>query len=48
MSHVSHPLDTNWHYVAATYDNATAKLYVDGALAAQASSTIHLTRTRCR
>ena len=25
-------LDTNWHYVAATYDNATAKVYVDGVL----------------
>jgi hypothetical protein len=37
------PLDTSWHHVAASYNNSTAKLYVDGALAAQASSTIHLT-----
>ena len=37
------PLDTNWHYVAATYNNATAKLYVDGTLHAQTSSSIHLT-----
>ena len=37
------PLDTNWHHVAASYNNATARLYVDGALAAQATSPIHLT-----
>ena len=37
------PLDTNWHYVVATYDNAIAKLYVDGALYTQTASSIQLT-----
>ena len=37
------PLDTSWHHVAASYNNATARLYVDGAQAAQATSPIHLT-----
>jgi hypothetical protein len=37
------PLDTNWHHVAATYDNATIRLYIDGALNASTSSTIQLT-----
>jgi large repetitive protein len=36
-------LDTNWHHVAATYDNATAKIYVDGVLTASASSSVQLT-----
>ena len=43
---VAAPLDTNWHHVAATYDNATAKLYVDGALSSQASSSIQHDRQR--
>jgi hypothetical protein len=36
-------IDTNWHHVAATYDNATAKVYVDGVLKVSVSSTVHLT-----
>ena len=36
-------IDTNWHFVAATYDNATAKVYVDGVLKVSASSTVRLT-----
>jgi len=36
-------LDTNWHYVVGTYDNATLRIYVDGALKASASSTVQLT-----
>jgi hypothetical protein len=35
-------LDTNWHHVAATYDNATARIYVDGTLRASTSSTVHM------
>jgi hypothetical protein len=36
-------LDTSWHYVVVTYDNATAKIYVDGVLKASTTSTVHLT-----
>jgi hypothetical protein len=36
-------LDTNWHYVVATYDNATAKIYMDGVLQASVASNVHLT-----
>jgi hypothetical protein len=36
-------LDTNWHYVAATYDNATAKIYLDGVLKSSVNSTVQLT-----
>jgi hypothetical protein len=36
-------LDTNWHHIVATYDNATARLYLDGAQNAQATSTVQLT-----
>ena len=36
-------LDTNWHQVVATYDNATAKVYVDGVLRGSATSTVVLT-----
>jgi hypothetical protein len=36
-------LDTNWHHVVATYDNANARIYVDGALKATTASTVHLT-----
>ncbi|HYZ91329.1 MAG TPA: LamG-like jellyroll fold domain-containing protein, partial [Actinomycetota bacterium] len=36
-------MDTNWHHLAATYDNATARLYVDGVLNASATSTVQLT-----
>jgi hypothetical protein len=36
-------IDTNWHHLAATYDNATAKIYIDGVLRASANSSIRLT-----
>src|SRR5262245_36512061 len=36
-------LDTNWHHVVATYNNATARLYVDGTLRDTANSTVQLT-----
>src|SRR4029453_11221892 len=35
--------DTNWRHVVATYDNATARLYIDGAPQDSASSTVQLT-----
>jgi hypothetical protein len=38
-------LDTSWHHVVATYNNATARIYVDGALSASTSSTVQLTPT---
>jgi len=41
--YASTPLDTNWHYVVATYDNANARIYIDGVLNATASSNVHLT-----
>ncbi|USN96635.1 MAG: hypothetical protein H6797_00315 [Candidatus Nomurabacteria bacterium] len=34
--------DTNWHHVAATYDGANMKLYVDGALDSQTSANVLL------
>jgi Concanavalin A-like lectin/glucanases superfamily/Bacterial Ig-like domain len=43
VSVASAALDTSWHHVVATYDNATAKLYVDGTLRSSASSTVQLT-----
>ena len=43
VSVASAAFDTSWHHVVATYDNATARLYVDGALRASASSTVQLT-----
>jgi hypothetical protein len=36
-------LDTNWHHVVATYNNASAKIYVDGALKTSVSSSVQLT-----
>jgi hypothetical protein len=36
-------LDTGWHHVVATYNNATARLYVDGAQVASVNSTVQLT-----
>ena len=36
-------LDTSWHHVVATYDNASARIYVDGALKASSVSTVRLT-----
>ena len=35
-------LDTAWHHVVATYDNATAKIYVDGTLRASTTSTVRM------
>jgi hypothetical protein len=37
------PLDGNWHYVVATYDNSVARLYVDGVLNNAQPSAVHLT-----
>jgi acid phosphatase type 7 len=39
----SRPLDSEWHHLAATYDNATARLFVDGVLDASADSDVRLT-----
>jgi Concanavalin A-like lectin/glucanases superfamily len=35
--------DTNWHYIVATNDGSTAKIYVDGVLKQSAPMTIALT-----
>ena len=35
--------DTNWHYVAATNDNSTARIYLDGVLVQSAPMTVRLT-----
>ncbi|HET6694917.1 MAG TPA: LamG domain-containing protein, partial [Gaiellaceae bacterium] len=35
-------IDTNWHHIVATYDNATAKVYIDGVLRVSTSSSIQL------
>jgi hypothetical protein len=43
VSVVGPAIDTNWHHVVTTYDNATAKIYVDGTLRASTASTIRLT-----
>jgi hypothetical protein len=37
------PLDTEWHHLVATYDNSTARIYIDGVLNASSTSTVHLT-----
>jgi hypothetical protein len=34
--------DTNWHYVVATYDGATARIYLDGKQASQTKSTLQM------
>ena len=39
----SPPIDTNWHYLAATYDNTKARIYIDGLLQATTTSSIRLT-----
>jgi hypothetical protein len=36
-------IDTNWHHVVGTYDNATAKMYLDGSLRVSTSSSVHMT-----
>ena len=36
-------IDTGWHHVVATYDNATARIYLDGVLKTSAASTVALT-----
>ena len=36
-------IDTGWHHVVATYDNAAARIYLDGVLKATATSTVALT-----
>ncbi len=43
VSPVSAVIDTNWHHIAATYDNAVARIYVDGVQSGSASSTVALT-----
>ena len=35
--------DTNWHYVVATNDGSTVKIYLDGALKQSTSTTLRLT-----
>jgi hypothetical protein len=35
-------IDTNWHHLAATYDNATARLYIDGSLSKSVTSTVQI------
>ena len=35
-------IDTNWHHIAATYDEATAKVYIDGVLRASTNSNLQL------
>jgi hypothetical protein len=37
------PLDTNWHHVVTTYNNATVRLYIDGVQNATSTSTVNLT-----
>jgi hypothetical protein len=37
------PLNTEWHYIVATYNNATARMYVDGVLVGSVASTVQLT-----
>ena len=36
-------LDTAWHHIVATYDNASARLYVDGQLTSTGTSAVALT-----
>ena len=43
VSVASAALDSNWHHIAATYDNATARLYIDGVQTASATSAVQLT-----
>ncbi|MFM2195010.1 MAG: hypothetical protein RL092_610 [Bacteroidota bacterium] len=38
-------LDATWHMVAATYDGATAKIYVDGQLNLTQNSMLNITQT---
>jgi Concanavalin A-like lectin/glucanases superfamily/Bacterial Ig-like domain len=41
--YATNPLDTNWHHLVATYNNATARMYVDGVQVATSTSNVHLT-----
>ena len=43
MSAYAPAIDTNWHHIVATYDNATAKVYIDGVLKASTNSNVQLT-----
>jgi hypothetical protein len=36
-------IDTSWHHLVATYDNATARIYVDGVLRVSTRSRLRLT-----
>ena len=35
-------IDTKWHYVVATYNNASAKMYLDGVLVDSENSTVQM------
>jgi hypothetical protein len=35
-------IDTNWHHIVATYNNATARVYIDGVLRASTDSNLQL------
>jgi hypothetical protein len=44
---VSNFWDTNWHFIALTYDGTTAKLYADGTLVASAAKSWNLVPYEC-
>jgi hypothetical protein len=39
--------DTNWHFIALTYDGTTANLYADGVLKSSAAKSWNLTHSAC-
>jgi hypothetical protein len=39
--------DTNWHFIALTYDGTTAKLYADGVLKTSAAKSWNLVHNAC-
>ena len=45
VSVVSAVLDTNWHHIVATYDNAVARIYVDGVQSASVTRPLRWART---